>query len=388
MSAPERAVVNETRDADALARPRLDEIGLVALRVVAVITVIVGVPHFPDAAAERFVQIAHAAGLPWRDSPVEYAFGDWLVIRAVGWGSVATARALLGVVAFTADLVAWRAVAYGWGRAAAVRYLWLGAPLLISIYRRSDLVAVALAALGLALALRGRERAGGVTLGASILVKAWPLVISPALAIERRSRALTTAAIAVATGLVGWLLLGGTDALRQVGMFRGATGWELESTIGAVVWAVTGNHRFEAGANRTGTVPGAAPPLLLLATLAVVTAIWLVARRRTDTTSAGPPALAAVAALLVFAPVFSPQYVVWLLPWAAIAGGDGRRWTRLASVPVILTGTLATLWYLDVDLGPGLNQLVLIVRNLSVLAIPIVWLWRARPPNEERTADA
>ena len=123
--------------------------GLLAVRVLAVSIVVLGVPHWPDASAHRFVAIAHTPGVPWRDSEVEYAFGDWLVIRAVGWGSEAVARALLGLVAFGADLVAWRAVLFGWGRAAATRYLWLGTPLLVFIYRRSDLVPVALAALAL-----------------------------------------------------------------------------------------------------------------------------------------------------------------------------------------------------------------------------------------------
>jgi hypothetical protein len=104
--------------------------------------------------------------------------------------------------------------------------------------------------------------------------------------------------------------------------------------------------------------------------------IWLLARRR-PFPPAGAPALAAIAALLVFAPVFSPQYVVWLVGWGAIAGRDGPRWTWLASVPVILTGTLVTLWYADVDLGPGGNQLVLGARNLAVMAIVIAYLARA-----------
>lgn len=367
MSAPSAGVAE---------RLRPDELGLLALRVVAVVAVIVGVPHFPNAAAHRFVEIAHAPGLPWRDSPVEYAFGDWIVIRAVGFGSVGLARALLGLVAFGADLVAWRAVAAGWGRAAATRYLWLGAPLLAFIYRRSDLVAVALAVGGLALAARGRERAGGVSLAAGALVKLWPIVVAPVLAIERHARALRTAGIALIAGVAGWFLLGGADAFRQVGTFRGATGWELESTVGVVVWALTGEHRFEAGANRTGTVPTGAGPALLAATLVTVVVIWLLARRR-PFTPAGAPALAAVAALLVFAPVFSPQYVVWLVGWGAIAGRDGPRWTWLASVPVILTGTLVTLWYADVDLGPGGNQLVLGARNLAVMAIVIAYLVRA-----------
>jgi Glycosyltransferase family 87 len=349
--------------------------GLLALRLVAAVVVVTGVPHWPDAAAARFVEIAHTPGLPWRDVPVEYALGDWLVIRAVGWGSIGFARAVLGLVAFAADLVAWRAVAFGWGRAAATRYLWLGAPLLIFIYRRGDLVVVALAVLALAWVSRDRDRAGGVTLAAAVLTKVWPLVVAPALAIERRWKALTTAGIALLAGVVGWIALGGADALRQVSTFRGASGWELESTVGALVWAATGRHRFEAGANRTGTVPAWAPTALGLLAVGLVTATWLLARRRRQR-PAGAPALTAVAALLVCAPLFSPQYVVWLVPWAAIAAG---RWAKVTAVPVVLTGALVASWYLDRHLGPGVNQLILTARNLAVMAIVVLDLGWGTP---------
>jgi glycosyl transferase family 87 len=357
-------------------RSRLAELALIALRVVVLVSVVVGVPHWPDSAAHRFFEIAHAPGVPWRDSPVEYAIGDWAVIRAVGWGSLTTTRILLAIVAFAADLTAWGAVRIGWGRAAATRYLWLGVPLLAFIYRRDDLVPVALAALALAWARRDREPASGLALAASVLLKVWPVVVAPALVLERRSRAWMTAAAAIGAGLAAWVAIGGFGALRQVSTFRGSTGWEIASTIGVPVWALTGQHRFEEGANRTGTIPAGVPGVLLLATIVTVAAIWLLAREVRDE-PAGAPALAAVAALLVFAPVFSPQYVAWLLPWAAVAGGDGRRWTWLGGAPVFITGALVTLWYLDVDLGPGGNQLVLAVRNLSVMVIVAAYLLHA-----------
>src|SRR4029078_6420642 len=104
----------------------------------------------------------------------------------------------------------------------------------------------------------------------------------------------------------------------QWGTCRESTGWGIGSTIGVPVWAFTGQHRFEEGANRAGAIPTGAPEALLALTVVTVTTIWLLARRR-DEQPAGAPALAAVAALLVFSPVFSPQYVAWLLPWAGRA---------------------------------------------------------------------
>jgi hypothetical protein len=59
------------------------------------------------------------------------------------------------------------------------------------------------------------------------------------------------------------------------------------------------------------------------------------------------------------------------------AGGDGRRWTWLGAAPVIITGALVTIWYVDINLGPGWNQLVLAARNLSVLVIVVVYLVEA-----------
>jgi hypothetical protein len=90
--------------------------------------------------------------------------------------------------------------------------------------------------------------------------------------------------------------------------------------------------------------------------------------------------------LLVLSPVLSPQYVAWLLPWAAIASLDARRLFRVAAVPCLITGGILALWYLDVAIGRPANQAVMIVRNLSVLLIPLVWLLDRRRPETARTA--
>ena len=55
--------------------------------------------------------------------------------------------------------------------------------------------------------------------------------------------------------------------------------------------------------------------------------------------------------------------------------------------PVIITGALVTLWYVDVDLGPGGNQLVLGARNLAVMVIVVVYLVAARGPGVPEVAS-
>jgi hypothetical protein len=356
--------------------------------VVVVIAVIADVPHFPSSTATRFHDIAHAAGTPYRDVAVEYPIGELALIELVGRWSVGLTRALLGLVAFGADLGAFAAVMAGWGREAARRYLLLGTPLLIFVYRRSDLVAVALAAAGVVWARREAARRGGALLGLAVLSKLWPAVLLPMLLIARRTRALWAAVVTIAAGAAGWLALGGVEGVRQVVSLRGASGWELESTVGAVVWPLTDQYRYEQGANRTGEIPLWARAALAVLLVLGLAAVWWRARRaRVD--PAGAPALAAVATLLVLSPVFSPQYVAWLLPWAAVASLDARRMFRLAAVPCVVTGGILALWYLDVAIGRPANQAVMVLRNASVLLIPLAWLLDDRlgqGPEGERDA--
>ena len=210
-------------------------------------------------------------------------------------------------------------------------------------------------------------------------MKLWPIVLAPALLVARRFRAFAAFAMTLAAGVAGWILVGGTPALTQVTSFRGATGWELESGVGAVVWALTGEYRFEAGANRTGAVPGWSKAVMLVILVAALLAIWWRARVR-PVDPAGLPALAAVALLLVVAPVLSPQYLCWLLPWAAVGAADDRGIGRMAVIPIALTGAIMVAWFLGITHGhPLWSQTALILRNVTLLAVPAAWLWSSGP---------
>ncbi len=355
---------------------------LLGVRIVVLISVVVDVPGFHSAASERYRVIAETPGRPYRDFDVEYAPGELAIAEAVGSGSSAASRGLLAVIAFSGDIVAFAAIRRGWGTDAARRYLWLGLPLLIFIYRRADLATVALSVAALMLARRHREGAGGLAMAAAFLTRVWPVILTPIWAIERNLRALWVFAAAASAGVIAWVAYGGLDGVGQVSSFRGATGWELESSVGVVVWAMTDEHRFEAGANRTGIVPAWAGPVMLASLVAIFVIIWLRARVSTSE-PAGPPALAAVAALLVLSPLLSPQYASWLLPWAAIAGAGGRRFTIAASIPIALTGAVVTGWSLDLGLGAGPDQTILFLRNCSLVAIVVTYLAGTRPDRPE-----
>ena len=345
---------------------------LLLVRVLVVVSVAVDVPHFPSATATRFHQIAHTGGVPYRDVAVEYPIGELALIRAVGSWSLGMTRTLLAFVAFGADLATFACVAVGWGREAARRYLLWGAPLLVFIYRRSDPVAVALVVGGIVASRRGREGRGGALMGLAVLTKLWPAALLPVLVLSGRARALRAAVVTCAAGLAGWVALGGVAGIRQVLSLRDAVGWELESTVGAIVWPLTGEYRYEQGANRTGAVPGWARAVMVALLVGGLAVVWWRARRA-SADPAGAPALVAVAVLLVLSPVLSPQYVAWLVPWAAIASLDARRTALLAIPPMAITGGILALWYLDAPVGRSTNQILMILRNATLLPIPAAW---------------
>jgi hypothetical protein len=311
---------------------------------------------------------------PWKDSPVEYPMGEVLLIFAIaGHGLVTTATAT-ALLAFSADLgIAWVLRRF-WGRAAAVAYLLAGIPLLVFIYLRLDLVSVFLAVLGMGLCRSGRQRSGGVTMAAAILFRVWPIVLLPALLLGRRSRALAWAFGGLAVGGIAWVAWGGVHAPMQVLSYRGATGWEIGSAAGVLVWIVgRASVRFEAGAWRVGHAAGWTKLLAATGLIVALAAIWRRARHW-HLSLEGTPAAAAVAALLFFSPVLSHQYMAWLLPWAAVAAGEGDDTTFVLTCAVAVLTVVPDL----ITSHLGMFQAVTLARDVLLATMVLVWLRRTR----------
>ncbi|MEP6476209.1 MAG: glycosyltransferase 87 family protein [Actinomycetota bacterium] len=289
----------------------------------------------------RFLRVARIAG-PWRAAPIEYAPGELLLIRGLfDTATVETAAIRLALVAFAAHVATWGAVRWGWGRTAGERYLIAALPLLLLLYERIDLVPVALAAWGLALVVRERPRGAGALLAAAVLTKLWPVVLLPGILVRGGRRAGVWFAAGTGIGLVAWIAYGGSGAPAQVVTFRGASGWEAGSTVGALVWILGGGPlRQEAGSARVGFAPVWARALLGVVLVGLLIAIWLGARRR-DADPGGRPALASVAALLLCTPLFSTQYALWLLPWAGVTSARDRDAGALGVVLVVGLATAA-----------------------------------------------
>jgi len=346
---------------------------LLALRIVVLFVAIsAGRTSEPTDDLARFAEIRQQDGVPYRDFPVEYAPIETLIVRIGVSADPEATAARVAVLAFAADIAIWLALRLGWGARPADRYLWIGAPLLVFIYTRFDLVPVALAAWGAMFATRGSERAGGATMAAAALTKLWPAVLFPAFFVAGRKRAFAWAVL-VGGGLVAaWLAVGGVTGLTDVLTFRHATGWEVESTVGTVVWIATGGPiRNEGGAPRIGSVSTEASLALLAVLAGLLVAIWVTAMRR-KRAAFGAASVAAVAALLVCSSVFSLQYAAWLLPWAAVAWVEGDRghFWMVASIELFT----AILFIVYEPQRVALAQTLLVGRSLMVIALPVLWL--------------
>jgi hypothetical protein len=128
-----------------------------------------------------------------------------------------------------------------------------------------------------------------------------------------------------------------------------------------------------------------------LAVVAVVAAAWLLARRaagaaRDLAVDAYAP-LAAVTAMVVLAPILSPQYVLWLVPFAAIAAARGDRVVGAIALAVtaLTTFVLASI-HAQVE-GALWATVPILVRNALLVALGVVALLRLRAAATERSPE-
>jgi len=273
------------------------------------------------------------------------------------------------------DLAIAAVVAWAWGRRAGIAYLVLGLPFLVYpfLYLRLDLLSVFAAVLASALVRRRHPYAGGTALAVAGFAKLWPFVLVPMLIVRRAWRALGAFVASFVVGLTAWIAWGGIDGPVQVLTTRGAKGWEFESTVGALVRSIgSSTPHLERYAWRVGEVSDWARNLLALALLATVAVVWVLASRAK---TAGPGVLdglapmAGITAFLVLSPLLSPQFLAWLLPFAAIAVAYGER--LVAGLTFVAGGLSVALLALLPELidGGTLALFVLAVRNAVLVAL-------------------
>ena len=355
---------------------------------------------------ERFQTIADQPGL---DLEVEYPPGSVLLIEGISasappeGGGVTKTHKTLVVLSLAVDL----GVAVFLERLARPRsgllYLWLGLPLVPAGLLRFDLWATGLGAVGLVMLAQSHRPRGrsailfGLATALGFAVKLTPGLLLPvAVAAGRRTEAI---AAVVGLGGVGlaWLAFGGFESIEAVTSLRGATGWHLESVPGAITSLATDRvPRLEANAFRIGTIQPWLVTTGRIATLAAIVGYGLrLHMGESNLRRMSLMLLGSTAALIVTAPLISPQFLLWLTPAAALAQpqlwGECSRFGRLLD-PTWITGAAIALTaaVLVVFTPSGVDHpvaaaLLLVRSGLLVLLIVACWLQLATEsirPNE------
>ncbi len=285
-------------------------------------------PGFGDARAVgtdpgRYQEIAVATGTPGRDFRVEYPPLAVLGMRVIGRSGLHTLMARLAWLNGLADLAIGLALWWAWSRRAALAYLVIVLPLLAMLMAEFDLIATAIAVVGLACTRKGRHVVGGVLIAAAAFVKIWPVLLVGVLLLWRHRRAVVAAITTLVGGGLAWIAWSGPRGPIDVLTYRGARGWQVESTVGALVGLLGGaKAHVEQGAYRVGH-PAPILGVILAGATGIGLGYWYWRTRRRDAgavaQNAGTWLLGALAIVLVGASLLSPQYLVWGIPFAAIA---------------------------------------------------------------------
>lgn len=247
-------------------------------------------------------------------------------------------------------------------------WLAVGAPVLVCAWFRFDALALVCAAAALVGLVERRGGAAATVAGA--LARLWPIAFVAGHLAQRRHRdtacALGGAAAAVALWWA-WSPQGLADFVR----FRQSVGFQLESSVGALA-VLLGAGPPEVASGAWVVSLGAWDVIDRAATfgwLGVATALTLAVRRR-----GGDPVMlvgAVTASLLVSSRILSPQYLVWLLPFACLAAVRGDALTgRLAVAVNVLT--FAALWdYRALVDGEVWAASLVCLRNLGLVVLAV-----------------
>jgi hypothetical protein len=148
---------------------------------------------------------------------------------------------------------------------------------------------------------------------------------------------------------------------------------------------------YNEGAFRVGHVREWAIVLCAVALGAAVIAAWLLAARAADPSALfdGTAALVVVGAFLVLTPLLSPQFAVWLVPFAAIAVAHGDRLVgRLTLVVVALSVVDFALIDSYANTSAVAPQVVVLARNATLIALIVVCFVRLARRAGRLPADA
>jgi hypothetical protein len=358
-----------------------------------------------------YVKYAHAVvdgKVPYRDFTLEYPPGA--LPAFVLPGLVDDVRpaydrwfdremALCGCLMLIGCALCLRSLGAGLRRTAAALGLVAVSPLLIGslVLTRFDFWPAALAVLALAALLWERRSTAAVLLGCAIGAKLWPAAILPVAVVwilhsfGRRAAAVFTAIVAavIAAIFIPFAVLG-PDGLGHSFHQQLARPMQIESLGASILIAfrhLIHQYLVETFGFGSQNVAGTGVHAVEIATTVVgiagLLAVWVLFARSPMTPERLVTAVAAsVAMLLAFGKVFSPQFVIWLVPFVVLVPGRrGLAASLLAAGAFALTHAWFPHHYWELANGfQTLQSGELLLRNLCVVSIALLLAWPAPLP--------
>jgi uncharacterized membrane protein len=356
-------------------------------------------------------QLLHGA-LPYRDVFVEYppgAFAVFLPPTVFGADHYNAAFKALMAACGAATIVLVALVLAELGR--STRRIWVGVGLLalspvalgpISL-NTYDAWPALLTVLALWLLLRGHDLPAFAVLGVAVSAKVYPLVLVPLAAwhVWRRAGPRRTALAIGLLVVVAAAVVAPFAAYAPHGVFesfrsQAARGLQIESLGASLLLALDRLGLYDAqvvettgvaGRNLAGPAAEAVAAALLVLEAVAVATVWALYVRSQAARDRLPLAWAAgVAGFLAFTKVFSPQYLVWLLPLVVAAGSAVA--VVLAAVAVVV----AQVWFFHYGALFRLEWPVwlLLARDLVMVALYGVLVaelarWKITIPSRSKT---
>jgi hypothetical protein len=350
---------------------------------------------------EQYGDAISRGEVPYRDFGLEYPPGSLPVFVLPSLGHEGDRDAydrwfdrlmsLCGALAVLGAGLALRALGAGPVRTAASLLVIGVSPLLLGsvMLTRFDWWPAALVALALAALLHERLALAALGLGAAIAAKLWPAVLAPVAVVWIWRTRGSRAALAWAGGVVAVNALvfipfavlspGGLQHSFHAQIARPL---QLESLGGAVLIAihhVFGTRLFVETTFGSQNLIGAGTGAVEIATTVVgvlaLLATWILFERGEMTRQrVATYAAASVAVVLAFGKVFSPQFMIWLIPLVPLSASIAANVLLVAALLLTQTWFPRNYWPLATDFHPP-QSWYLLLRDLCVAGIAVVLGW-------------
>lgn len=228
----------------------------------------------------------------------------------------------------------------------------------------------------------------GLTIALGVGIKLYPIVFGPVLLVAAwRQQGCNRFLAGLVVGILPLMILGVFLPWWRFAEFQSSRGLQVESLYASVLWPMNllgwvhldwtwtkAWYELHGGAP-TKVLPWARGLFVAATLVSIGFSTWVAARvRLMSLPQLARLLLIPLVGFVVFNPVLSPQYLIWLLPLAALAILEGN----YCVAGIALAAEITPMFYPSGAYGTGLSgyqALALLTRNLLLLSTWICLIW-------------